>query len=103
VDSIRDPAAWVWRVAFRVATANLRESRRAIPEQAGTYEIAEEPIAVILALEKLSRRQRAVFVLFYLEHRPTKDIAELLGLCDARAPLRPAATLLPPTPGGPHP
>jgi RNA polymerase sigma-70 factor (ECF subfamily) len=83
VESIRDPAAWVWRVAFPVATANLRENRRTIPEPAGTYEIAEEPMAVIHALGKLSQRQRAVFVLFYLEDRPTKDIGQLLGMSPA--------------------
>jgi RNA polymerase sigma factor (sigma-70 family) len=83
VDTIRDPAAWVWRVAFRVATAELRLQRRTPDEPATTYEIDEEATAVIVTLDKLSRRQRAVFVLFYLDDRPTKEIGELLGMSTA--------------------
>ena len=33
----------------------------------------------MIALERLSPKQRAVFVLFYLEDRPEKEIAGLLG------------------------
>ena len=83
VDSIRDPAAWVWRVAFRVATANLRQDRPAALDSETTYEIDEQATAVVLALDALSARQRAVFVLFYLDDRPTKQIAELLGMSPA--------------------
>jgi RNA polymerase sigma factor (sigma-70 family) len=83
VDSIRDPAAWVWRVAFRVATANLREDRPAVLDSDTTYEIDEQATAVVLALDALSARQRAVFVLFYLDDRPTTQIAELLGMSPA--------------------
>jgi RNA polymerase sigma-70 factor (ECF subfamily) len=83
VDAIREPGPWVWRVAFRIATANLRESRRVAHEAAITYEIDQEAMAVMIALDKLSRRQRAVFVLFYLDDRPTKEIAELLRVSPA--------------------
>ena len=31
VETIRDPAGWIWRVAFRVATAELGNARRTAP------------------------------------------------------------------------
>jgi RNA polymerase sigma-70 factor (ECF subfamily) len=82
-DSIADPAAWVWRVGFRVATAELRSRRRPLPTFDDRYDMDERVLAVILALERLSRRQRAVFVLFYLDDRTTQQIAELLSMSTA--------------------
>jgi RNA polymerase sigma factor (sigma-70 family) len=83
--SIRDPAAWVWRVAFRVATAGLRTSRRrtATDKREETYEIEEGALDVMRALERLPRKQRAVFVLYYLDDQPAERIAELLGMAAA--------------------
>jgi RNA polymerase sigma factor (sigma-70 family) len=81
-DTIRDPAPWVWRVAFRVATTLLKA-----PKGAGdpdtSYEIDDRAADVMLALKRLPHRQRAVFVLFYLEDRPAAEIAELLGMAPA--------------------
>jgi RNA polymerase sigma-70 factor (ECF subfamily) len=37
----------------------------------------------MIALERLSPNQRAVFVLFYLEGRPAKEIAGLLDMSAA--------------------
>ena len=82
-EAIRDPAAWVWRVAFRVATAELRAGRRRGPRLEMSYEMDERALAVMLALDRLSRRQRAVFVLFYLDDRPTTEIAELMSMSQA--------------------
>jgi RNA polymerase sigma factor (sigma-70 family) len=82
-DTIRDPAAWVWRVAFRVATAHLREARRTSMDPKASYEMDQQALGVVVALRQLSRRQRAVFVLFYLDDRPRSQIAELLGMAPA--------------------
>jgi RNA polymerase sigma-70 factor (ECF subfamily) len=46
------------------------------------YEMDDSALAVITALRRLSDRQRAVVVLFYLEDRPTKEIGDLLGMRD---------------------
>jgi RNA polymerase sigma factor (sigma-70 family) len=82
-DSIRDAAAWIWRVAFRVATSEVRaKPPEELPAQPH-YELDERALAVMLALRRLTRRQRAVFVLFYLDDRPAKEIAELLGMAPA--------------------
>jgi len=82
-DTIRDPAAWVWRVAFRVATAHLREDKHTSIDPKASYEMDQQALGVIVALRQLSRRQRAVFVLFHLDDRPRNQIAELLGMAPA--------------------
>jgi RNA polymerase sigma factor (sigma-70 family) len=81
-DTIREPAAWVWRVAFRVATTLLRAPKQA-GEREASYEIDDRAADVMLALKRLPPKQRAVFVLFYLEDRPTAEIAELLEMAPA--------------------
>jgi RNA polymerase sigma factor (sigma-70 family) len=80
VETIRDPAGWVWRVAFRVATAELRNARRTVPHDDRSYEMDDRAVAVMIALERLSPKQRAALVLFYLEDRPAKEIAGLLDM-----------------------
>jgi RNA polymerase sigma factor (sigma-70 family) len=82
-NTIRDPAAWIWRVAFRVATTHLREARLTSMELNASYEMDQQALGVVVALRHLTRRQRAVFVLFYLDDRPTIEIAELLGMAPA--------------------
>jgi RNA polymerase sigma factor (sigma-70 family) len=81
--TIDDPAAWVWRVAFRVATADLRKAKKDQSQPEPVYEMDHEALDVMLALRRLSPRQRSVFVLFYLDDRPTNQIAELLGMSPA--------------------
>ncbi len=81
--SISDPAAWVWRVAFRVATTLLRAAERRAIEHEPSYEMDTGALDVIVGLRRLPRRQRAVFVLFYLDDRPTTEIAQLLGMATA--------------------
>jgi RNA polymerase sigma factor (sigma-70 family) len=83
-DQILDPAAWVWRVAFRVATADLRDPDRhlqALPTS--SYEIDDRPLGVVVALQHLSGRQRAAFVLYYIDDRTTEQVADLLGMAPA--------------------
>jgi RNA polymerase sigma factor (sigma-70 family) len=82
-DTIRDPAAWIWRVAFRVATAHLREAGHACMDPKASYEMDQQALGVVVALRQLTHRQRAVCVLFYLDDRPRNQIAELLGMAPA--------------------
>lgn len=78
--TIRDPSAWIWRVAFRVATSEIRAART-LPQRA-EYEgdIDVEVAAVLAALRRLSPHQRAAVVLFYLDDRPTNEIADVMGV-----------------------
>ena len=82
-ETIRDPGAWVWRVAFRVATTLVRTPARAAEVRESSYEIDDRVADVIRELRRLPHRQRAVFVLFYLEDRPTQEIADVLGMSSA--------------------
>ncbi|TMK18359.1 MAG: sigma-70 family RNA polymerase sigma factor [Actinobacteria bacterium] len=81
--TIRNPAAWIWRVAFRVATEHLREARHTSMDPEASYEMDQQALGVVVALRQLTRRQRAVFILFYLDDRSTNQIGELLGMAPA--------------------
>ncbi|TMK34845.1 MAG: RNA polymerase sigma factor [Actinobacteria bacterium] len=84
---IRDPRAWVWRVAFRVAAGQLKERGKEsheVPEV--TYEMPEEPGRLLDALRRLPPRQRAALVLRHYAGYPTEEIAQILG--SSRATVR---------------
>jgi DNA-directed RNA polymerase specialized sigma24 family protein len=66
-DAVRDPARWVWAVAFRIAKGELAVRRRSAgdePRDVG-YEMPEPARDVVDALARLSPRQRACVVLHH--------------------------------------
>ena len=78
-DRLRDPLAWVYRVAFRVAIDELRRDRLrttlidapvAPPEFAGLVE----------ALRKLSPNQRAALVLRHVLDLRVDEVAKRMGV-----------------------
>lgn len=78
---IREPSPWVWRVAFRIAAAELKAaSRRAERQPDRLVDVDEAAADVILAIRRLPDRQRAVVALYYLEDKTTREIASLLGM-----------------------
>lgn len=79
-DEVRDPARWVWAVAFRLARADLGERGRwALGAPESGYEMAESSRDVVDALARLSPRQRACVVLHHYAGYPVKEIAQMLG------------------------
>jgi RNA polymerase sigma-70 factor (ECF subfamily) len=80
--AIRRPEPWIWTVAFRVASAELK--RRALTSvlEEGRVEPPEPP-DVIIALAKLPERQRAAVILHYFADRSLADIAQMLGISRA--------------------
>jgi len=77
---IASPAGWLWRVAFRIATAELkrrRQERGDVPDQA--YLVDDRATEVVAALRRLSPRQRGAIVLRYYADRPIEDVARILG------------------------
>jgi RNA polymerase sigma-70 factor (ECF subfamily) len=76
--SIRDVVPWVWKVAFRVASADLKGRERLT-----TSEIEErpgpEPHDLVEALSQLPERQRASIVLHYYAGYSLDEIASILG------------------------
>jgi RNA polymerase sigma-70 factor (ECF subfamily) len=81
-EAIRDPAAWVWRAAFRVAAGEL--GRRRTVEQAvdRSYELPE-PSELFAQLARLSPNQRAAVVLHYYAGYKLREIGEILGCTKA--------------------
>jgi RNA polymerase sigma-70 factor (ECF subfamily) len=77
---LRDPLAWIWRVAFRVAAGALKEQRRSVGEpREQHYEIPLQATEVFEALRHLTRKQRAAVVLHHYAGYPVKEIASILG------------------------
>jgi len=79
--SIRDPVAWIYRTAFRVAAAELRRERREpleAEERAG--EGARGLERLVDALRELSPNQRAAVVLRYEADLPVDEVARRMGI-----------------------
>jgi RNA polymerase sigma-70 factor (ECF subfamily) len=83
-DEIRDPAAWIWKVAFQVAAGNLKDRRRVTTAQAAQpYEMGDPIHEVIDALAQISPSQRLAVVLHDFADRPTAEIADVMGSSQA--------------------
>jgi RNA polymerase sigma factor (sigma-70 family) len=79
-DAVRNPAAWVWTTAFRVAGRELQRRHATVPDPPETAFVpAVSDQRVLAAIGQLSQRQRAAVVLHYYADRPSKEIAEILG------------------------
>ena len=79
-DAIRDPSAWVWRVAFRVAAGDLKERRRrGSLDREPSYELPEPMTHVFDALARLSPNQRLAIVMHDYADRTTDEVAAVLG------------------------
>jgi RNA polymerase sigma factor (sigma-70 family) len=77
-DGIREPVSWVWKVAFRLAAATLRDRGRfsAVADQ---VQAPPEPAGLFEALDQLSERQRAAIVLHYYAGYSLDEVAMILG------------------------
>jgi len=72
--TIRDPVAWIYRTAFRLANEELRGERRRGPAPAEEGSPPPELSGLIEALRRLSPNQRAAIV---LRHVLDLDVAEV--------------------------
>jgi RNA polymerase sigma factor (sigma-70 family) len=79
--AVRDPQAWTWRVAFRIASGALKARRTApaAPHQPDDYTDRYADPDLLEALRRLPEGQRAAVVLFYYADLPVRQIAERLG------------------------
>jgi RNA polymerase sigma-70 factor (ECF subfamily) len=79
-EALRDPLAWIWRTAFRIAAGELQRRSKAMPALHDvTYELPEPAAHVTQALRQLPAQQRAAIVLHYYADKPIREIADLLG------------------------
>jgi len=84
-DAVRDPRAWVWRSAFRIAAGELKERRR--DQTLGTEDRPGEiPDAVgdlMNLIAGLPRQQRAALVLRHYAGYDTREVARIIGTSQA--------------------
>jgi RNA polymerase sigma-70 factor (ECF subfamily) len=80
-EAVRDPAAWVWRAAFRISRGELKARHHALdpspnqPQHGDAY--ADQDL--MTAIGQLPEGQRAAVILFYYADLPIRQIAERLG------------------------
>jgi len=85
-DALLDPRAWIWRVAFRVASGELKRRRRTDHRVPDVADPSEQRAAELVAvLRQLPPNQRAAIVLHYYADRPVRDVAAALGVTPATA------------------
>ena len=87
-ESVKDPRAWLYRVAFRLAKDELRREDRRIPPSLEPSTDDDEPegvLAVVQALRQLPPKQRAAIVLHYRLDLPVREVAHVLGISVATA------------------
>ncbi len=75
---VLDPAAWVWRAAFRIAAGELKSRRALLPLADLAYAPQEPASDVVAALAHLSPKQRAAIILHHYAGYPTREVATML-------------------------
>lgn len=82
---IRDPKAWLYRVAFRAASIELRngQSDQATVEGERVFEEPTDLLPVLEALTRLPPNQRAAIVLHYRIDLSVRQIADALEIAPA--------------------
>lgn len=82
---VRDPNAWIWRAAFRIASGLMSETGSAsdiqdLPVHEQGFERAEQADLLLRALARLPDRQRAVLILRYFADLSPSEIARTLTI-----------------------
>lgn len=79
--AVRDPRAYLYRVAFRIAASELRDRSPGLEDHVVTH---PEPLVDLLAaMRALSPAQRAAVYLHYRADLPIREIARLLDTTGA--------------------
>ena len=78
-DTIRDPVAWIYRTAFRLANDELRAERRRGPAPTDVESPPPELSGLMEALRELSPNQRAAIVMRHVLDLEVAEIAKRMG------------------------
>lgn len=79
-EEIRDAERWIWRTMFRVAAGELKARSRSVPMTIERrYEMEEPARELVVALSRLSERQRAAVVLHHAAGYPIREVAAIVG------------------------
>jgi RNA polymerase sigma-70 factor (ECF subfamily) len=79
--AVRDPAAWVWRAAFRISRGQLK-AQHVAPDPSSKPTVHLDAYAdhdLLTAVRRLPEGQRAAVILFYYADLPIRQIADRLG------------------------
>ena len=77
---IRDMPAWLWRVSFRLASAELKHRGRMRETLEPPSSEMPDPLPELMAaLKQLSPKQRLALVLHDYADRPTDEVARTIG------------------------
>jgi RNA polymerase sigma-70 factor (ECF subfamily) len=77
---LHSPERWAWRAAFKIAAGELKRRRN----EGGSltdarYEVADETAELLVALPRLSPKQRASIILHYHAGYSLKEVADIIG------------------------
>jgi RNA polymerase sigma-70 factor (ECF subfamily) len=79
-DQLRDPIAWIYRCAFRVAIDEVRrDRRRGDPIDIAVPAASSDFVDLIEALRRLSPNQRAAIVLRHVADLDVREVARRMG------------------------
>jgi RNA polymerase sigma-70 factor (ECF subfamily) len=81
--AIRQPDAWLYRTAFRLAASELRRRKRDLPLVEDTLSVDHRVFEVLLAMRRLSPGQRVAVFLHYQADLPVRTIARMMGTSPA--------------------
>lgn len=84
-DTIKDPAAWIYRTALNVVRDQQRAEARdpGSVDQAGEAVDLETGVDLLHALRLLPFGQRAAVILYYGEDMPIREVASRMGTAEA--------------------
>ena len=83
---IRDPVAYLYRIAFRIAAADLRNAASELEDTA--VDDPEPLVDLLAAMRSLSPAERAAVYLHYRADMPVRDIARILDTTSAAVRVR---------------
>jgi RNA polymerase sigma-70 factor, ECF subfamily len=83
-DDVRDPVPYLYRIAFRVASAELQRTDRETDMVETSFDPSTNGLPdVMRALRELTPAQRAAVYLHYRVDLPVREVARLMGTSGA--------------------